>query len=281
MLNNNIYKLIKNAINTVSNDFPFPGYMDYSHDAYINISKVTLNLLPKNAKILDIGCGPADNIAVLQKLGFKCAGIDDLQDEWHKLGNNKKKILKFANDSGIEFKVYGKDDLNFKENSFDMIMSNDVIEHLHESPREFFNSYLKYLKPEGYVLVTVPNAVNIRKRLAVLRGKTNLPDYHTFYWSPGNWRGHIREYVWNDLYLLSKYLGLEVKKIKGCDQLIGRRLKGLKKIIFLIVTFFDSTLKDSLILIAKKPQDWAPKNAMPKDLYLKYLASKTKGGYTD
>ena len=255
----NNHKLIANAIEDVISDFPFSKYMDYSHDAYRNISKMVLNILKKDSKILDIGCGPADNIAILQKLGFKCTGVDDLQDEWHKKDNNRRKILKFAQLSGIEFIILNEEGLNFKENSFDMIMLNDVIEHLHDSPREFMNNYLKYLKPEGYILITVPNAVNIRKRLAVIRGITNLPDYHNFYWSKGSWRGHVREYVKNDLFLLAKFLGLDIKTLKGCDQIIGKKLKGFKKIIFLAITFFDDTLKDSLILVAKKPNGWTPK----------------------
>ena len=45
----------------------------------------------------------------------------------------------------------------------------------------------------------------------LLAENTNLYT-HTYYWSPGSWRGHVREYVKNDLYLLSKYLGLNIKR---------------------------------------------------------------------
>ena len=60
-----------------------------------------------------------------------------------------------------------------------MVMSHDVLEHLHHSPRDLLNDLCELIKPNALLFITVPNAVNIRKRIDVLRGKTNLPDYGT------------------------------------------------------------------------------------------------------
>ena len=46
--------------------------------------------------------------------------------------------------------------------------------------------------------VTVPNLVDIRKRIAVVFGKTNLGPFELYYWAPIPFRGHIREFTRDD-----------------------------------------------------------------------------------
>ena len=55
--------------------------------------------------------------------------------------------------------------INSQKKEFDMIMLNDIIEHLHESPKELLLSLLALLKDDGILFITVPNAGNIKKRL--------------------------------------------------------------------------------------------------------------------
>ena len=270
---------IDHAIQHIKDTFPFEGYLDGSYDSYKSIINSVADCLPLGSKILDLGCGPAEKPAILQKLGFNCTGFDDMSDEWHNLDNNKEKILNFAKDSGVKYIVASDENSVIKKESFDMLMSNDVLEHLHDSPRVILNDFLEYVKPGGFLLITVPNAVNIRKRLAVLRGKTNLPDYYSYYWSPGNWRGHVREYVKNDLILLCEYLGLELVSVKGCDHMVSIRLSNILKKIYLFVTSFDNSLKDSWTLIAKKPSNWKSNKDLNFDEYLNYLSSKSISGY--
>ena len=117
------------------------------------------------------------------------------------------------------------------------------------------------------------------ERLAVLRGKTNLPDYYSYFWSPGKWRGHVREYVENDLILLCKYLGLELVSLKGCDHMVSIRLKNVLKNIYLFITNFDHSLKDSWTLIAKKPSNWKNNKELNFNEYLNYLSSNSISGY--
>ena len=46
-----------------------------------------------------------------------------------------------------------------------MVMSHDVLEHLHDPPRYPFTELMKRVRTGGYLYVTVPNHVNIRKRI--------------------------------------------------------------------------------------------------------------------
>ena len=54
-----------------------------------------------------------------------------------------------------------------KNEKFDVIMAHDVFEHFHSSPRIVLNHLLSNLKTEGYLIISVPNAANLRKRISI------------------------------------------------------------------------------------------------------------------
>lgn len=188
---------IDHAIEQVSSSFPIDGYMTpiKAGGAYATVAGTALKYLAPGASILDFGCGPCDKTAILQQLGFRCAGFDDLEEDWHKHPGQRESILCFARNAGIEFRLSSGNGLPFDAERFNMVMLHDVLEHIHDSPRELLNDLLELAKPEGLLFITVPNQVNIKKRVEVLLGRTNLTAYETFYWSDIPWRGHVREYV--------------------------------------------------------------------------------------
>lgn len=275
---------VEEAIRRTIEAFPFDGYMLYGKDgkkgAYQNIAKTVLHYLEPGSTILDFGCGPCDKTAVLQHLGFRCFAYDDLQDDWHQIPGNREKIISFANECGINFKLANTEiDASFQKNSFDMIMLHGILEHLHDSPRDLLNELLELAKPNGLLFVTVPNAVNIRKRIDILFGRTNLPRFEGYYWYPGTWRGHIREYVKNDLVLLSEYLNCETLELRGCDHML-QKLPGSIRHTYLLVTNLFQGWKDSWLLVARKKEDWAPKKTLRKNELSAILGKSTSYDYT-
>ena len=268
---------IDEAILRVKAEFPFENYMtseEKTSGVYSNIADTVLRYLKPGSTILDFGCGPCDKTAVLQFLGFHCSAYDDFLDEWHKIPGNREKILSFANRCGIDFKSTNTGRLPFKKDYFDMIMLHDVIEHLHDSPRDLLNDLLELAKPNGLLFVTVPNAVNIRKRKDVLFGKTNLPPFEDYYWYPGSWRGHIREYVQNDLFKLCEYLNLEVLELRSCDHMLEKLPNSIRPAYILITNIFRGW-KDSWLLVARKRSDWSVKKTIPQNELSRILGKST------
>lgn len=271
------------AIQLAVQRFPFQEYMTPRtgvKGAYLNIANTALRYLQPGSKILDFGCGPCDKTSILQFLGFQCSGYDDLQDDWHKMPGNREKILSFARECGIEFNLASDGMFPFQKNSFDMVMLHDVLEHLHDSPRDLLNDLLELAKPEGLLFVTVPNAVNIRKRIDVLFGRTNFPRFESYYWYPGCWRGHIREYVKDDLVKLSEYLNLEVLELRGCDHML-QKLPVIARPTYLFVTGIFTGWKDSWLLVARKRQGWVPRNTLPQDQLARVLGKNTSYKYSE
>jgi 2-polyprenyl-3-methyl-5-hydroxy-6-metoxy-1,4-benzoquinol methylase len=271
------------AVQLVKKRFPFQDYMtsgSQDKGAYGTVGDTVLRHLQPGSRILDFGCGPCDKTAVVQQLGFRCTGYDDLQDEWHQVPGNIDKIRAFAAECGIDFRPADGGALPFAKQSFDMVMMLDVLEHLHDSPRDLMNDLLELVRPGGLLFVTVPNAVNIRKRLNVLFGRTNLPRFDSYYWYPGKWRGHVREYVRDDLARLAEYLGVDVLELRACDHMLEKLPRAILP-VYRIVTGAFPGWKDSWLLVAKKPAGWTPRRTLPRDEFTQILGNAGSFQYQD
>lgn len=108
----------------------------------IILKKVIENLkLKPRANILDFGCGSGVNIQILNQFGYVEAHEKNL---YARLNLKKNKNIK---------KIYHN--LKFKKNFYDLILLADVIEHI-QYPKKILNILKKSLKPDGYILLTVP-----------------------------------------------------------------------------------------------------------------------------
>ena len=237
-------------------EFPFKDYINPDRkSAYFAMPKMLAPFVNEDAKILDFGCGPLDKTIMFKSLTKKLYAYDTLEDIWHTVDNNNKKIKKYAEQSNIHF-IEKFDDI--EKNEYDVIMLHDVIEHFHVSPRVLLNHLLSCLKNDGLLVLTVPNAGNIRKRFHLLMGKTNYPRFGYFYWYPKKWDGHVREYVKGDLEALTDFLGLTEVKLQTFHIHLDVLSKPLRPIWTSISKLFPNT-RDSFYLIAQKPTDWSPR----------------------
>ena len=235
------------------NAFPFSGYINPARkSAYFDMPKMMYPHVEKDAKILDFGSGPLDKTFMFKALTKNLFAFDTLQDIWHKVDDNDKKIKKYAEDSGIHF-IDSFDEV--LKNKYDVIMLHDVIEHFHVSPRKLLNALVGQLNDDGLLVLTVPNAGNIRKRIHLLMGKSNYPRYGYFYWYPGKWDGHVREYVRGDLDSLVHFLGLTKVELKTFHIHLDVLKAPMRPIWRAISTFLPNT-RDSFYLIAEKPAGW-------------------------
>ena len=115
--------------------------------------------IPKNSKILDIGCGRGMTTAMIKKIipSSEVIGID-LQkfSSWD--------IYQEHND--VKYFIGDATDLKFKNEEFDVIVSFGVIEHV-TSDQKFIKENLRVLKKEGVgFILNIPNRYSINEFLA-------------------------------------------------------------------------------------------------------------------
>ncbi len=232
-------------------EFPFPNYFYLGFGAQLTLLQTVRKWLPGGGTVLDIGCGPLDKTALLAWDGYECHAVDDLADPWHREGDNLKKIKKFAKDTGITLTVSEGETLPAEPKKADAVLLLDILEHLHSSPKPLMQAALNRLNSGGIIVITVPSAVNIRKRIDVLMGRTNMPPYQQFFQAE-TWRGHVREYCKDDLVQLAALMQLPVLELRGIDQMLGVLPPMLHK-PYLFVTKYLPGLKDSWLLVVRKP----------------------------
>jgi SAM-dependent methyltransferase len=255
--------------------FPFPGYLTDLRDSTYDVARTVARYLPTGSRVLDFGSGPADKTALLAYLGYDCVAMDDLEDEWHRRGQAREQILAFAADSGVDFiRLDGRGVPPTGE--VDMVMLHSVLQHLHDSPRSLLVDLVERIRPGGYLFITVPNHVNLRKRLAVLRGKTSHAPYGLYYWYPGGWRGYVREYTRGDCIELAAALGLELQEVRGAHYMLFRLPQRARR-PFVALTRVMPSVRDTWVMVGRKPAGWTAQRELP-DAEFRRLTGLTSWG---
>jgi 2-polyprenyl-3-methyl-5-hydroxy-6-metoxy-1,4-benzoquinol methylase len=96
-------------------------------------------------------------------------------------------------------------DLPFTSNTFDLVFSQDVIEHTRR-PLRFMREQHRVLKPGGRVIVGTPNLFRPASALAVLLGRRRFPDVIGWNEEIGNYT-HEVEYFEESLILVLEEAG--------------------------------------------------------------------------
>jgi 2-polyprenyl-3-methyl-5-hydroxy-6-metoxy-1,4-benzoquinol methylase len=114
-----------------------------------------LNHLDK-IQILEVGCGNSAWLPFLNKtFGWEITGLD-----YNELGVNRSNIiLKEMGVKGIILKRDLFEDNTDLMNNFDIVYSAGFVEHFDDLEKVILN-LKKFLKPNGYILKTVPNLFN-------------------------------------------------------------------------------------------------------------------------
>ena len=107
------------------------------------IDQIISNMgLKKKNNILDFGAGSGVNLDMLEKYGL----VDVHEQNKYAKKIIQKKHKKIKN-------LYST--LKIKKNFYDLILVADVIEHI-KKPKNLLKDLKKFLKKDGYILITVP-----------------------------------------------------------------------------------------------------------------------------
>jgi len=136
-------KLIK-----ISQDVSFFGKVKglfYHFPFRLRVNR-TLPKYKNGSRLLDIGCGSGSFLLLAKRFGFEVYGVEPsaFDDEL----NTR---------AGLQIHHGFLKDARFKENYFDVITINHVIEHM-QKPSEVFAEIQRIAKPGGTIVIATPNA---------------------------------------------------------------------------------------------------------------------------
>lgn len=139
------------------------------------ILKRIISQIPKEKKIIDLGCGEGQMVEYFAKRRWNISGLD--------LNYSSKYVKK-------------GDALNtkFQASSFDVVVCTDLIEHLNITEHEKLISEIRrILRNGGFLIFSSPNLAHLVSRISFLFTgrfiRTAKPDYH-----PGD--RPLKEYIW-------------------------------------------------------------------------------------
>lgn len=129
-------------------------------------------LVGKNKTVLDVGCASGYLGALLMKEGNIVYGIDGNKDAIEIAKKHYRKAMHY------DLNTADKDHLTslFDGITFDTIIFADVLEHLLD-PEAALLYFITLLKPNGKIIVSLPNVALWRVRANLLFGNFNYTDY--------------------------------------------------------------------------------------------------------
>jgi SAM-dependent methyltransferase len=125
----------------INEDLAIKLYEKYTN--FINLSTQV------KGKLLDVGCGSAWSAYLLSQQGYEVTGIDLNYDSFE---CPKSQSLTLIEASAL--------DLPFENNQFDVVGSNQAIEHM-PNPEKALLEMLRVLKPNGILCIVAPNLLSI------------------------------------------------------------------------------------------------------------------------
>jgi len=190
----------------------------------------TLEIVPKQGKLLEIGSYPFIITKELIKRGYDVSGID--------LNQTKQTM-------GIECCNIETESFPFKDKTFDIVLMMEVIEHLGIDPINTIKESRRVLKDDGIFVITTPNILRLQNLKSIIcRGKQLATLRSLIQKEKIGYMGHIREYTRKELKEILVYCGF--KDFKYC------MYEGSSNKLALFIVFFFQGCCTTIMYACKK-----------------------------
>ncbi len=167
----------------------------------------------ETAKILDCGGGVGVNLLVLSRLNpkYQLCLIDRFEEYTtdNIMGDCKSALplLSSSNINVVKQDFVKKPRLPYEDESFDIVTSFDVMEHLPTHPIKQLREIYRVLKKNRYICLGGPNAISLVKRQGLLMGKHPYIPFNL--WCQDKYFSHYREYSPQEYLRLLEMTGFE------------------------------------------------------------------------
>lgn len=171
-----------------------------------------LEMLPSGAgRVLDCGCGPGDNAAILSAAGWRVTAITIDPAEQEAARPFCELVVIADLERGLPAEVGDR---------FDVLLMSHVLEHL-ARPEAILRDARLRLKPDGMLAVALPNILHYRQRFKFLKGDFTYTDIGILD------RTHLRFYTVTTGRQLLETAGFDILDARADGALPWRGLRGI------------------------------------------------------
>jgi 2-polyprenyl-3-methyl-5-hydroxy-6-metoxy-1,4-benzoquinol methylase len=157
--------MTKSYLELLEETLPSPAHKNYKAWKQYALTAITRGLILRkiiskfvnveSARVLDVGCGDGGiSIAFCKQGKTEMYGIDI-----NPMGVYKSKVRAKEEEATINFLIADGLNLPFKLGAFDVVICNDVMEHV-PKPRQLAKEVYRSLKNGGFLYLSVPNGIS-------------------------------------------------------------------------------------------------------------------------
>jgi 2-polyprenyl-3-methyl-5-hydroxy-6-metoxy-1,4-benzoquinol methylase len=207
----------------------YSAWVDVQREKRIRMWSNRLKKLKKfrfGGKLLDVGCGEGAFLQLAKKDGWKISGTE-----------MSSYAAEYAADIlGVDIFCGELPDAGYPDNSFEVVTMWHVLEHVTD-PNNYLNAIYRILKPDGLLVVAVPNANNLVMQIAYRifkRRKSKLfskdeKEVHLYHFSPITIKAYLEKAGFSCLSISPDYGIIELsKKCINMISVIPYYLAGIK-----------------------------------------------------
>lgn len=122
-----------------------------------------VELVGDDKRVLDVGCAAGDLAEVLAERGCRVTGIEADPEAARQAQERCERVI-VGDVEALDL------DAELGGESFDVLLFGDVLEHL-KDPLRTLKNLEPFLRPEGYVVASIPNVAHGSVRLALMQGE--------------------------------------------------------------------------------------------------------------
>ena len=194
---------------------PIQGMRKIAIRNYEIISKaLEKTVLIQGSRILDVGCAEGGFTEMMLNKGGDSIGLEPDLD-----------AAKEALSRQLPVKIISFEKFQGTEKSYDIIVFNDVFEHI-EDPNGAIKKSLKLLKDNGFILINAPVSSGLIFRVVEIAARFGIESPYKRIWAQGLSSPHIYFYTENNLKLLLAKYNLD---LVNSGRLVALETEGMYK----------------------------------------------------